>query len=336
MKNTLKILMLLAFVAAFTGCDDDEETETKPSLEGTLEIANMPQYVQKNSLLTLELDGITYPSEITYKWYSALMTVDSIVAKRITLRVPDSLGTFTISGVAQSEGYYSSSVYEDFTTVDLTPETSFKGIKYSSKTVTDPRDGQAYQYVTLGHLDWFAQNLAWDGAGVPFKYSPATHSFFGRLYHWDEATGGVSATGLGKGPQGVCPKGWSVPTNEDWADLASAMSDGKIAVFADKWEGLGEKATAQVYFNDEKVWPYSPDNLHTNDFGWNGVPVGSTMHDDLSFADFTKYGFWWSATEKNGDQAYLRYVYCDMNSFPMSSTTKEGFGASIRCVRLSK
>lgn len=336
MKNSLKILMMLAFAAAVAGCKDDDKTETKPYLEGTLEIVNMPEYVQKNSLMTLDLAGITYPEDITYKWYSALMTVDTVVARKATFRTPDSVGVFSLSAVAQHSGYYSITKSATFTTVDLTPETSFRGISYSPKSIVDERDGQTYQYVTIGKLDWFAQNLAWDGAGVPFKNSPATHSFFGRLYHWDEATGGLQASGLGAGPQGVCPKGWHIPTNEDWADLAAAMSNGQITTFADKWEGLGEKTTADVYFNDERVWPYSPDNAHTNDFGWNGIPVGSTMRDNFSFSDFARYGFWWSATEKNGRQAYFRYVFFDMNSFPMSSTSKDGFGASVRCVRTVK
>lgn len=341
MKNSLKILMMSAFVmalVALSGCKkDDETTETKPSLEGEVEIFEMPAYVLRNDIITLDLRGITYPTEgLAYKWYAACYTLDTIIGNKLTFRTPDSLGTFSISGTAQCLGYYSKSVYADFTTIDTSRDSSLCGIKYSDKTITDERDGQTYQYVTLGSLDWFAQNLAWDGAGVPYLYSPATHSFFGRYYHWDEVTGGVSASGLGCGPQGICPKGWSVPTNEDWADLAKALSAGKITTFADKWEGLGEKASAEITFNGDKVWPFSPDNLHTNDFGWNALPTGSTMRENLTFSDFSKYGFWWSSTEKGAQQAYYRYIYCDMNSFPMSSSSKDGFGASVRCVRLSK
>ena len=341
MNGSLKIFIAMAFVvalAAFTGCKkDDETTETKPSLEGDVKIVEMPAYVLKNDIVTLDLGGITYPSEgIVYKWYAAIVSNDSIIGNKFTFRTPDSLGTFTVSGVAQYPGYYSKSVHSDFTTIDITPETSLKGLKYSPKAITDERDGSTYQYVTIGSLDWFAQNLAWDGAGVPFKYSPATATLFGRYYNWNEATGGVNASGLGCGPQGVCPKGWSVPTNEDWADLAKAMSDGKVTTFADKWAGIGVKASAEATFNDEKLWPFSPDNLHTNDFGWNALPTGSTMRDNLTFSDFSKYGFWWSSTEKTAGQAYYRYIFYDADSFPMSSSSKDGFGASVRCVRLSR
>ena len=46
----------------------------------------------------------------------------------------------------------------------------------------------------------------------------------GRLYTWKEATLGESKSGLGEGPQGICPDGWTVPTNEDWEALAKTLS----------------------------------------------------------------------------------------------------------------
>lgn len=335
MKNSLRLLLFAAFavVMALSSCKKDEETETKPSLEGVLAF-DLPEYVLKGDIITLETGGITYPEEIVYKWYAAGMLADSVIARRITVRVPDSIGTFSISSVAQSEGYYATVKTVSFTTVDTAREASFKGLKYSPGTIVDERDGRSYQYVSIGNLDWFAQNLAWDGAGVAFHNAPVTHPFFGRLYNWNEATGGVEASGLGCGPQGACPKGWSVPTNEDWADLASAMSGGRVTSFSDKWEGLGEKASAQVFLNDDKLWEYSPDNEHTNDFGWNGVPVGSTMRNHLMFNDYMKYGFWWSSSAKSDTQAWFRYIYQDLGSFPASASSRSGFGASVRCVRL--
>lgn len=335
MKDSLRHILFaaLAVMIIAASCKKEEETETKPSLNGDLSF-DLPEYVLKGDRITLEADGIIYPEDIVYKWYSFGILSDSVTTKRLTVQIPDSIGTFSITAIAQSEGYYSTSHSVSFTTVDTARDASFKGIKYSGKSIVDDRDGRSYQYVTIGSLDWFAQNLAWDGAGVAFHNAPVTHPFFGRLYDWDEATGGVAASGLGGGPQGACPKGWSVPTNEDWADLAKAMSGGAITSFDGKWEGLGEKASAQVFLNDNKIWAYSPDNEHTNDFGWNGVPVGSTMRNHQMFNDYSKYGFWWSSTAKSDTQAYFRYIYQDLSSFPMSSSYRDGFGASVRCVRV--
>lgn len=335
MKNIFKYIFLLALLAlpVFVSCDDEEETETKPSLIGSVTF-DIPEYLRCGDMITLTATGIVYPEDVmTYKWYSSVINEDTLSLATVTLQVPDSIGTFTISASAMYEGYYTSSTTKSFTTVDVNKEKSLKGIKYSDKTFTDKRDSQTYQYVTIGSLDWFAQNLAWDGAGSAYHDSPATQTLFGRIYHWDEATGGVSANGLAAGPQGVCPEGWSIPTNEDWADLAKALSDGAISSFDGKWEGLGEKASADAYFNDARMWPYSPDNEHTNTVGWNALPVGNTTVGYEYYDNYGKYGFWWSASQKNDSQAYFRYIFCDTDTFPMSSSSKQDFGASVRCVR---
>lgn len=336
MNICLKNICLVAIFALplLTACKkDEEETETKPSLVGSVTF-DMPEYLPKNEVITMTAGGIAYPSDIRYSWYSSAIAKDTLALRTVTVRTPDSLGVFSISACGQCEGYYAATTTRSFTTVDPARNGSLKGLAAPQKTFTDPRDGMTYDYVTVGSLDWFAQNLAWDGAGVAFRQSPVMDGLFGRFYHWEDATGGVTASGLGAGPQGVCPKGWSIPTNEDWADLASAVNGGALA-FDDKWDGIGEKLSAQGVFNGEKLWPYSPDNLHTNTFGWNALPVGSTSMDHSKSNDFCKYGFWWSATEKGSDQAYFRYIYCDMNSFPMSSSSKTDFGASVRCVRIT-
>ena len=338
MRNSFKYICLLALISmpVFVSCsDDDDETETKPSLRGHVTF-DMPEYILRNSLITMEASGIVYPEGANYKWYCYGVTGDSLAFNTITFRVPDSLGSFILTAVAQYEGYYSTTGSKHFTTIDTTRGASLSGLAESTRTFTDPRDGITYDYVTIGSLDWFAQNLTWDGAGVAFKHSPATETLFGRMYHWEEATGGVSASGLGAGPQGACPQGWSVPTNEDWADLSNAVSGGTIRSFDDIWEGLGEKVSAPALFNGERMWLYCPDNEHTNDFGWNALPLGnSTMYNE-TFSDMGKYGYWWSSTERSEDQAWFRYIYYDLGSFPASSTNKDDFGASVRCVRLAR
>jgi len=330
----LAILPALILVAACSE-DDEEETTTKEYMSGSVYYP-MCKYVAINDIITTTVGGITNPSDVIYKWYFSLVSADTITTRTLTFKVPDTLGTFTISASAYYEGYYSSSNSMSMVTIDTRRDSSLVGIKYSDKTFVDNRDGIEYQYVTIGNLDWFAQNLAWDGAGVPFMNSPVTHTLFGRLYWWNEATGGVSASGLGQGPQGVCPQGWSVPTNEDWLDLANAVHEGQPYKFSDKWDGVGADLTAEAYLNGDRLWPYSPDNGHSNKYGWNGLPVGNTQFENVGFRGFQNYGFWWSSTEKNDTQAYFRYIYYDYGTFPSNYTMKEDFGASVRCVRLSK
>ncbi len=61
--------------------------------------------------------------------------------------------------------------------------------------------------------------------------------------------------------------------------------------------------------------------------------MGGATIDHSNFTGFGNYAFFWCATEKDADKAYYRYIYADLNSFPMASTSKTDFAASVRCVR---
>ena len=334
MKRTFTILAFVLLAVVATVSCKKEEDETKPYLTGTVTF-ELPAYLCKGELFTVEASGISYPKEITYRWYSQVMAEDSVYANPATFRAPDSIGNFTLTATAYSPGYYTSAGSNSFITVDPSWNGSLRGIHRSIHSFTDNRDGRSYGYVRIGSLDWMTSNLAYDGAGISFMYSPAVDGLFGRFYTWNEATGGVAGSGLGKGPQGVCPAGWSVPTAEDWMDFASAVT-GRQEEFTGRWEGAGEKASAPATFNDDRMWSYSPDNGHTNTLGWNGLPLGSCSVFNTAFSGYGKYGFWWSSAVNGSDKAWFRYIFEDENAFPAGASNRTDFAANVRCVRLAQ
>lgn len=332
-----KLFLLIAVVALLAGvsaCAEEEEEEIlKNYMYGVVDF-DIPAYVPKGELVTMSADGIITPSKgVIYKWFISGVYNDTLALQKITVRFPDSLGVFSVTAYAMADDYYISSTTQTVTTIDTAFNASLKGVTYSPNSIVDSRDGKRYSYVTVGNLDWFNQNLAYMKTGVPYKGSCDVWSIFGAFYSWNEATGGESGSGLGGGPQGACPEGWSVPTSDDWADLASAIA-GKDVPFIDSWDGLGSKCSADAYLNEERLWPYSPDNIHENTVGWNALPFGNSTLDKDGFANYSAYGFWWSSAEKNPEQAYYRYIYQDLGNFPVSSTSKSDFRANVRCVRM--
>lgn len=311
-------LMLLLSLASCKKAE--EETFTPETMSGTVEF-DIPFYVQMGETVTLSASGIIDPKNANYKWYVSGVYVDTLTSNVVSIRFPDSIGVFIVSANCYADGYYINSTSQQVTTIDTSWNASITGLKASPQFIVDKRDGRAYRYITAGELDWFCQNLAW--GGVPFKASPVTAAYFGHFYTWDEAMDGD-----------VCPEGWSVPTNEDWESLAEVLSGGIAVPFVDNWFGLGEKASAAVCLNDERMWPYSPDNSHTNDIGWNAMPLGYTFAGSKKFEGINEYGCWWSATEKNDTQAYYRYIWYDLGDFPMAYTGKSDMRANVRCVRM--
>ena len=315
----------LLLLAALVACKDDEEDETTgTSMSGVIEY-KIPYYVLKGETVTMTASGIIDPRDVTYKWYISGMYSDTLTSPTITVRFPDSIGVFTVSATSYAEGYYTSSTTQTVTTVDTTYNTSLTNVPRSGLSIVDVRDGQCYSYITVGGLDWFSQNLGYldESLGaVAFKGSPTALSLFGACYTWEEAVHG-----------NICPEGWHVPDNADWESLASALNDGQALSFLDRWKGLGSKASADAMLNEERMWPYSADNVHANTIGWNAIPLGLTTSDAKTWSGVNEYGYWWSASEKDPLHGYYRYIYYDVDEFPVGSASKEDIRASVRCVR---
>lgn len=331
LKITAVCLLSLAFV--FASCDkDDEEEETLLNLEGS-PIFYLPIYAMSGDTLEMHASGVTTAGAY-YEWsYEGL---DSLYESEdlLTIKViaPDSLATYSVTLTADcGDEYYSSSLTQYITILGLS---SLTGMDTSKVTFTDPRDGNVYGVVEIGSLEWMDRNLNWKGAGYGFGKTDAAAMLFGRLYTWNDATGGVSASGLGQGPQGVCPEGWSIPTNEDWTDLAAAVSGGKETNFMDNWEGIAPDLMAPAMFNGSAVWTYSPDVTPNNRYGWNALAAGCAMNNYNNYSNMLKYGFWWSSTEKDSSDAHYKYMYSEYPDLSVNYGAKDGMGASVRCVRL--
>ena len=110
--------------------------------------------------------------------------------------------------------------------------------------MTDSRDGQSYRTVKIGHQIWMAENLNFD---VPnsycYKNSADSCAKYGRLYMWSAAmdsAGTFSPYGIGCGTgksctpqypvQGVCPRGWHLPSKKEWKTLLNKIGGKKVAI----------------------------------------------------------------------------------------------------------
>lgn len=334
MKKILNYTALLALCAmvVLSSCDKDED-ETLLYLDGTPQF-ELPLYASVGDTITLHGSGILTENH-TFQWtFPGLDTVSfSKDTTSVTICMPDSLGTYTVTLMADAgDDYYSSSMSHIVTVVS--EKESITGLPVPQKRFVDPRDSKVYPYVQIGNLEWFAKNLNWEGKGTGYARTEAAASVFGRFYTWNDATGGVSASGLGNGVQGVCPEGWSIPTREDWIDLAMALNGGEEVEFLQDWKGIAGYLMAPAKFNGEAMWPYSPIVELTNDYGWNALPVGSSYNDYNNYQNIFEYAFWWCSTEKDSKTAHYRYIYKEYPNVSVNYTSKDGLGANVRCVRL--
>ena len=341
MNKMRKYVYALAALLAlsFVSCEDDPEL--KESMAGFIYI-NAPQFVMLGDEIEMETGGVGAVSKITYSWTGDLiknssLKIDTIVdATKLKLTVGGTPGPQSLIVYAEADGYYKRQLSTSINVLSRDTDKALIGPDFEGcEKMTDARDGKSYYYTKAGDLYWFSQNLSWEEKGTSYGHLDALQEVFGSLYTWNEATGGVSASGLGGGPQGVCPEGWSVPTREDWENLAGALS-GEQMDFDGVWPGLGEKVTVEALLNDIKVWPFSLQHHSRNMFKWNALACGygNVMSD--YFNALMERGMWWSSTQQSDKIGLYRYIYYDESSFPYAGTDKSDMMVSVRCVKKIK
>ena len=131
---------------------------------------------------------------------------------------------------------------------------------------------------------------------------------YGRLYNW-------YAIKTGK----LAPKGWHVPTDDEWKVLTDYV--GGIGV-----EGIiGLKEAGTIHWN-------SPNEGGTNETGFTALPGGSSTCNNEQFNFIGNYGYWWSATEAGDGVAWFYTLYYDYSHVWRNwSHMKNGY--SVRLVK---
>ncbi len=214
-------------------------------------------------------------------------------------------------------------------------DSSFVG----GNTLTDPRDGQTYKTVKIGDQVWMAENLNYrylgptadeDSSSFCYNDDPANCTKYGRLYLWSAAMDsagiikGNTANGCGNGSEcapsgtirGVCPKGWHVPSYDEWDNLFTAVGGSSVAC---------EMLKSQTGWN-------SPSGIENTDtFGFSALPAGD-RYDDGSYDYRGHVTTFWSSTESNSNDAYHMLLMSDRSDAYLYVVYK-GYGFSVRCLK---
>ncbi len=211
-------------------------------------------------------------------------------------------------------------------------------------TMTDSRDGKVYRTVKIGDQVWMAENLNFDpgqGGSGENKYDwswcygdePKNCDVAGRLYTWAAAIDSVKLAtdadnpqncGYGKEcdlasrpatlVQGICDKGWHLPSRAEWNSLFTAV---------------GDESTAGKVLKSQTGW-YNRGN-GTDAFGFSALPAGGRNGDE-DYYNEGDYAYFWSSTELNSSYAYRMYLDYGSVSATLSFFYKD-YGFSVRCVK---
>jgi uncharacterized protein (TIGR02145 family) len=145
-----------------------------------------------------------------------------------------------------------------------------------------------------------------------YNNDPKNGKKYGKLYNWYAVND----------PRGLAPKGWKIPSNNDWKCLINF---------------LGGESEAIKKMKSTSGWAYHNGRSGggTNASGFSGLPGGWRDFDD-SFCDFGEDGLWWSSSEFNHEYAWscqLSFMVRDWDKGEIISETNKISGFSVRCLR---
>lgn len=127
---------------------------------------------------------------------------------------------------------------------------------------------------------------------------------YGKFYNWYAVND----------PRGIAPKGYHIPSKDEWTILANYLGGKEIA---------GEK------MKSKSCW--EKDDNGTNESGFSGLP-GGEYSPDFGFLNFGYRGYWWSSSEGNANYAWAYYLNSDDGSLT-SFVDGKVHGYSVRCLR---
>ncbi len=202
---------------------------------------------------------------------------------------------------------------------------------------TDPRDGKTYLTVQIGDQCWMAENLN-VGTRINGKQNPEENGviekycyednedncdIYGGLYQWDEM---MQYTTI-EMTQGVCPKGWHIPSDNEWKILEMELGMSQETADSTSWRGTGEggklKAPGITYWDP-------PNRGATNSSHFTALPAG---HRDTA-GNFSGLGYntsYWTSTLISDTQAWRRYLSADEYRIYRGDGNRI-YGASVRCI----
>jgi len=191
----------------------------------------------------------------------------------------------------------------------------------SSDELPHDFDGNYYPMVTIGTQTWMAQNLKSihyaDGMNIDgaFAYNniEANADTLGRLYSWTALTRNQTVAQF----QGVCPYGWHVPNDIEWATMIDFLGGSQEA---------GYKLKA-----DYPEWP-NHWNSGSNETGFTAIPAGEKELNTYRFID--EYAIFWAYNKSVTTQILspLNYFMGSTNSISQGASSFQR-SQSVRCIK---
>lgn len=210
-----------------------------------------------------------------------------------------------------------------------------KGNKPVPKAITGKftdsrKGGGTYHTIKIGTQTWMSENLDvstfLNGDPIPeaktveeWKYAGANRKPAWCYFNNDDEKGKLYNWFAVNDPRGLAPKGWRIPSREDWVKMITYLG-GDDKAPNKLIDGLGWKRNIRG----------------TLESGFAGLPCKWRTGEGV-FTDTFESACWWTSSYKNYIDAATLYTLYDADGISSMDIMAQGsdkkLGASVRCVK---
>ncbi len=156
---------------------------------------------------------------------------------------------------------------------------------------------KVYNTVAIGEQCWMVENMNSPVSGSRcYNNNVDNCRKYGRLYNWRQATGGHDNEGgsISERVQGVCPAGWHVPTNAEWAQMNTSIGKDGKKLRSPYWEVTGNSSGFSALAAGGLFYNYTGGPWATT----AGINSRSGYFDQSgdTKANSTPRSWWWTST----------------------------------------
>ena len=200
-----------------------------------------------------------------------------------------------------------------------------------AKAEAEKAAAPTFKTVKIGSQVWMAENLALtkdrDGnelvLGKDYFYPNGDEknvAKYGLLYTWDAA-------------MRIAPKGWHLPSDDEWTQLTDYVSGQKEYVCGDNSKNIAKAlASTEGWNSADGLYEVGNNPNANNATGFGALPAGFYGNRYNIYRYFGGDAYFWSATENNSDNAYGRCLYSrNVGVYGVNGNKYGGF--SVRCLR---
>ncbi len=197
----------------------------------------------------------------------------------------------------------------------------------------DDMDGNSYTTVKIGNQIWMAENLKTtkynDNTPIPNVTGDAewaalttpgycwqennitNKDVYGAIYNWHSVNTGK-----------LCPSGWHIPSNSEWAVLVNFLGGSASA-------GGKMKEAGYIHWSD-------PNTGATNESNFTALPGASRGYPSGGFSQtIGLYGIWWTSSVISSNTAQ-RWYLSNTSASIVNDWSYKADGLSVRCIKDDK